>query len=217
MTLVPTDDESRSDRIATRRSDTMLAVVAAVATLAFAWTGFQSAQWVRERFSRSDEAAALSEQALELAAEADRIQERDEILYLEWRLALAAQDDETAEVIFGLFRPPVQAYLDDAPVDEAGLPVAPDFDDPNYVVMVERNEAKQLDEESQEQRALSRAASARAARFGGLGVVFAAVLAAAGIAGRFDDLRMRRILTVSAMVMLAIGIVLLIGSPMNFG
>jgi hypothetical protein len=47
--MVPTDDDRERSR--TRRSDSILALLAALATLGFAWSGFESAQWVRERFS----------------------------------------------------------------------------------------------------------------------------------------------------------------------
>ena len=56
------------NEISRRRSDAALAILASLSMLAFAWSGFQSAEWVRERFLRSDDAAAASEQSLKLAA-----------------------------------------------------------------------------------------------------------------------------------------------------
>ena len=94
------------------RNETVLAFLAAAAMLAFASAGFQSAQWVRERFQQSDEASALSEEASSLAAAADRQEERDVLLYLEWRLALAGGSDDIAGGIYDLFRPDFREYLE---------------------------------------------------------------------------------------------------------
>ncbi|MDX2379509.1 MAG: hypothetical protein QNM02_07095 [Acidimicrobiia bacterium] len=104
--MLPTAEDARVEAARTRRSESVLALIAAVATLAYAWSGYQSAEWVRERFHRSDSAAALSEDALKISAEADRLEERDTILFVEWIVALEATDDATAKVVFDLFRPP---------------------------------------------------------------------------------------------------------------
>lgn len=210
--LADTDDARER---ASRRSDTALAVRAAAAMIAFAWSGFQSAEWVRERFLRSDSAASLSEQALELSAEADRLQEQDIVLYLEWRVALDGGDTATAEVIFGLFRPPLQSYLAAAPVDEVGLPLAPPFDDPEYGAVKRRVESDRFEAQSANHAEASRRASKNGARYGGLGVLFATVLAAVSIAGRFEELWIRRALIGVALVMLMAGLVYLLLSPLS--
>ena len=56
----------------------------------------------------------------------------------------------------------------------------PPFDDPSYDVFEMRSQENDLEAESREQNAKSRDASRNAARYGGLGVMFAAVLAAVG-------------------------------------
>ena len=89
------------------RRDGLMMALAAIAMIAFAWSGFQSAEWVRVRFLRSDVAASLSEDALEISAEADRLEERDIILYVEWLVALDTDAFETAEDVFLL--PPTGA------------------------------------------------------------------------------------------------------------
>lgn len=214
--MMPTTTKTPAPRKASRRSDMALAVLAAAAMVAFAWSGFQSAEWVRERFLRSDDAASLSEESLELSAEADRIEEKDAMLYVEWRVALDGGDLDTAAVIFDLFRPELQAYVGEVPVDDQGLPVAPPFDDPGYDAEVARVEALDLDAESDEQAEKSRAASENGARYGGLGLVFASVLATVGIASRFDDVWIRRGLTVLAGILFALGGTYLVLSPLSY-
>jgi hypothetical protein len=213
MMPAPKDPDHEERR--TRRTDTILAVTAALAMVAFAWAGFQSAEWVRARFLRSDEAATLGESALELSAGADRLEERDTLLYVEWRLALESADDETADVIFGLIRPPLQKYLREAPVDDAGLPLAPPFDDPNYDVVIKRDAAADLDTEARQQKLQSREASRNGALYGGPGVMFAAALAAVGIASRFNDIWIRRGLTVIAVALLVSGLGVMVLSPLS--
>lgn len=214
--MLPSHEDAPDRASVLRRSDTVLALLAAAATIAFAWSGFQSAEWVRERFLRSDDAAALSEDAAELSAEADRLEERDTILYAEWRVALDTGDQKTADVIFKLFRPELKSYLLAAPVDDLGLPLESPFDDPEYDVAVKRVEAHDLDAESRQNDVLSRHASRNGARYGGLGVLFAAVLATVGIATRFDERGLRRTLIVIASIFVVTGLAFIGLSPLSF-
>ncbi len=213
--MLPTEDSPDHDSSHRRRSDTILAVIAAAGMLALAWAGFQSAQWVRERFQRSDESTALSEEAAVLSAEADRLEERDVLLYLEWRLALAGAADETAAGIYDLFRPEFRAYLEERGDDPAELLLDQPFDDPAYDVSVERVAATEVEAASDEASRLSREASRTGARYGGLGVIFAAVLAAVAIATRFHDKWIRRTLTMIAALVFLVGFVYLVGSPLS--
>lgn len=199
-----------------RRNDALLAIIAATATICFAWSGYQSAEWVRERFLLSDESAALSEQALEVSAEADRLEERDAILYVEWLIAVDAGDEDTAATIFSVFRPEAQAYFTTAPTAENGLPAAPTFDDPAYDVNEMRRQDAELDAESRQLSAESREASQSGARYGGLGLLFAGVLAIAGIASRFEQGRSRASMTAVAVALLLLGLSGLIISPLSF-
>lgn len=214
--MLPPREEAPGGKHASRRSETALALLAAATTIAFAWSGFQSAEWVRERFLRSDDAAAFSEESAELSAEADRLQERDTILYVEWRVALDAGDQKTADVIFELFRPELQSYLSEAPVDDLGLPLGSPFDDPEYDVAIKRVEARELEADSRENDVESRRASRNGARYGGLGVLFAVVLALVGIATRFEDRRTRRALIVVAGALFVLGGMFLGSSPLSF-
>jgi hypothetical protein len=214
--MLPSHEDAPDRASALRRSDTVLAVLAAVATIAFAWSGFQSAEWVRERFLRSDDAAALSEDAAELSAEADRLEERDTILYAEWRVALDTGDQKTADVIFKLLRPELKSYLSAAPVDDLGVPLESPFDDPEYDVAIKRVEARDLEAESRQNDVFSRHASRRGARYGGLGVLFAAVLATVGIATRFDERGLRRTLIVIASIFVVTGLAFIALSPLSF-
>jgi hypothetical protein len=197
------------------RREGLMTAFAAIAMIAFAWSGFQSAEWVRARFLRSDLAAVLSEDALEMSAEADRLEQRDIVLYVEWLVAVDTDASETAEEVFLLFRPEVQQQLRDTDFGSDGTPVVPPFDDPSYDVIEMRSQANDLETESREQSARSRDASRNAARYGGLGVIFAAVLAAVGITGRLHGKRSRRVLSSLAAGLLMIGMLYLALSPVT--
>jgi hypothetical protein len=198
-----------------RRRGGLMVALASIAMIAFAWSGFQSAEWVRERFLRSDVAATLSEDALEISAEADRHEERDVILYVEWFVALDNESPETAEDVFSFFRPQVQRQLLETALDPDGKPVVAPFDDPSYDLIDMRSQANDLETESREQNAKSIDASRNAARYGGLGVLFAAVLAAVGITGQIHRERSRRVLSSLAGGLLVIGLLYLTFSPVS--
>ncbi len=213
--MLPTDEPPDHEWSHRRRSDTILAVLAAASMLALAWAGFQSAQWVRERFQRSDESTALSEEAAVLSAEADRLEERDVLLYLEWHLSLADGTDDVAAGIYDLFREEFRAYLEQHADDPATLLFDQPFDDPAYDVSAQRVVAAEVEEASKKASRLSRDASKTGARYGGLGVIFAAVLAAVAIATRFHDKWIRRTLTLIAALVFVVGFVYLVASPLS--
>lgn len=211
--MLPTPEDVRSARLNGGRRGGLMLVLASTAMIAFAWSGFQSAEWVRERFLRSDVASTLSEDALEIAADADRMEERDIMLYVEWFVALDNGAIETAEDVFSFFRPQVQRQVLETSLDADGKPMLAPFDDPGYDVAEMRSQANDLEAESREQNAESRAASRNAARYGGLGVLFAAVLAAVGITGQLHGERSRRVLSSLAGGLLVIGLLYLTFSP----
>jgi hypothetical protein len=204
------DEHSKTSR---DRSELALAVLAGIAMLAFAWAGFQSSLWVRERFLLSDEAAAVSQDALELGAEADRAEEQDSLLYIEWRLALRAGNQDVADGVFDLFRPEFQEYIRRADVDDRGIPSTDPRDDPSYDVVGKRADSTQLEREAASLAAQSRLASRTGARFGVLNLMFAAVLAVAGIASRLDLPRTRMGLTMISGVLLLVGVVVMVSLP----
>ena len=205
------DDEAAAAR--QDRHELVQAFIAGTAMLAFAWAGFQSALWVRERFLLSDEAASLSEQAFELSSEADRSEERDALLYVEWQLALDRGEEDVARGIFGLFRDPFQDYLERVERDDRGIPVVDPRDDPSYDVFGSRQAATNLDDQASAVTTRSREASRTGARFGVLSLVFAAVLAVVGIAGRLELPGIRRGLTLASASLLVVGVVVLVALP----
>ena len=139
----------------------------------------------------------------------------DVILYVEWLVARDTGALETAEDVFPLFRPEMQQQLLETEIDRAGVPVVPPFDDPDYDVVKMRSQARDLESESRDQNAKSRDASRNAARYGGLGVMFAAVLAAVGISGQFHHKRSRRILSSLAGGLLLVGLLYMAFSPIS--
>jgi hypothetical protein len=200
-----------------RRTDFLLAVLAAIAAIGFAWTGYQSASWVRERFDIADSASHANEQAIGLSSEADRIEERDTLLYAEWLAALESGDNEIADRVFELFRPEVREYVDRAGADDGQPPTASLFDIETYSANQRRLEAQALRIESRVLTQEAADASSAAARYSGIGVTFTAVLAATGIAIRFENPRLRRVFIVVSSVLMLGAVVLSVTTSIRFG
>jgi len=200
-----------------RRTDVVLAVLAAVATVGFAWCGYQTSSWIRARFERADTASDLSTEAIGVRSEADRIEQADTLLYAQWVAALEAGNADLAESLSKLFRPEVRTLLGQDEIDADQPPSTDPFNSEDYSARVLRREARDLDLQA---RVLTRAAadaSSAAARYSGIAVTFTAVLAATGIAIRFDNPRLRRVFVVVTSVLSLGAIVLTVISPIRFG
>jgi hypothetical protein len=201
----------------TRRTDFLLAVLAAVAAIGFAWTGYQSASWVRERFAIADSASHASEQAIGLSSEADRIEERDTLLYAEWLAAVEGGDTRTADRLFELFRPEIKSYVGEAGSQAAQPPETTPFGSESYTANRRRQEAVELEAEARALTQKAADASSAAARYSGIGVTFTAVLAATGIAIRFRTVRLRRLFIVVSGILMLGAIVLSVTTSIRFG
>ena len=208
--------DARLARLA-RRADFVLAVLAGLATVGFAWTGYQSASWIRERFEMSDLAARASVEAVAATTEADRTLDRDTLLYAQWLAAIQSGDPETAEALYNLFGEDLQELLADSGVAEDGTPVDDPLADPEYEATELKAEAARLEAEAREFERNSREASSNAARYGGIGVTFTSVLAATGIALRFSNVRLQRVFVVICSLLTLAALALTLVSPVNFG
>ena len=205
------DNPLDRERTATRSH----VVLVALASLALAWAGFQASEWTRERLDASDESAALREESNQLNARADRLEQQDTMLYVQYLLAAEAGRQEEAAELFDLLRPELQAYVQSAPTNDNGVPLSPPFDSPGYDAQVIRQESERVRAERQDVDGRGAEASRNVARYGARGVFFAVSLVVAGISSRFED-PYRRVLHVLARTLLAIGLVLLVLTPMSF-
>jgi hypothetical protein len=163
----------------------------------------------------SDESAALREEANQLSARADRLEQQDTVLYVQYVLAVESGRQEEANELFNLLRPELQVYVQSAPTDDNGVPLSPPFDSPDYDAQAIRQESDSVRAERQDVDDQGGEASSNVARYGAMGVLFAVSLVVAGIASRFED-PYRRALHVLARTLLVIGLVLLVLTPMSF-
>jgi len=216
MSPPPPDVEVPDDTVDQERKGTLgHAVLVAVASLALAWSGFQGSEWARERLDASDESAALREEAGQLKAQAERVEQQDTVLYVQGLAAIEAGAEGTADKLFALFRPGLQDNVESAPVDEDGVPLTSPFESADYGPRATEEEADQVDAERRDVEEQAGEASANVARYGGMGVLFAVALVVTGIAGRFDDSH-RRGLKHVARLLLVIGLVFLLFTPLSF-
>jgi len=216
MSPPPPDVEIPDDTVEQERSGTRShALLIAIASLALAWAGFQGSEWSRVRLDGSDQVEALREESAQLQAAADRLEQQDTVLYVQWLSAVEAADQATAERLFELFRPELQNYVQAAPADEDGVPLVAPFDDPDYEAGAIRAGAEQVAADQKEAEQERTAASQNVARYGGMGVLFAVGLVVTGIATRFGDPDRRR-LRFLALGLIGIGLVYMLWAPLSF-
>jgi hypothetical protein len=200
-----------------RRTDVALAVFAAAATVGFAWCGYQTSAWTRERFEQADLAADLSTEVIGLESEADRIQEADTQLFAEWVAALEAGETEAAAALVELFRPDFLRLIDERAIATGEVPAVDPFDEPEYSATELRREARELERQAATATDGASDASAAAARYSGIAVTFTAILAATGIAIRFQNTRLRRGFVIVTAALTTGALVLTVVSPVQFG
>ena len=200
-----------------RRAEIIAGVLLATATVFAAWTGFQNAQWVRERFDLSDRASSIEVEASELSIAADLDERWDQSVFVDWATALI--EDRPAEAIAYelLFRdntrPLLQAWQRSYARDPQGaLEVGPfstgvyDVDRRRQRAATKRDAARALSRDS-------RAASQNAADYALLMVFFAGALTFVGLTALFRERRVRWLTLGLASLSVSTGVLLIVQLP----
>jgi len=182
-------------------------VLLAVATVATAWSGYQSTRWNGEQAKAAARANALRIDSAKAAGLANTQTEIDVATFTQWVNAYAQKQTELADFYFGRFReefrPAVDAWVATRPLKNSDAPLTP-FAMPEYTLAA-RTEADRLDAEAEVQAAQARRNIQRASNYV-LGVVlFASALFFAGMSTKLTALRLR-------VVMLCIGCVVFLGT-----
>jgi hypothetical protein len=182
------------------RVELVATVLLAVATVATAWSGYQSTRWNGEQAKASARANALRIDSAKAAALANSQTEIDVETFTQWVDAYALKRTELADFYFkrfrAEFRPAVTAWAATRPLENPAAPLTP-FAMPQYKVAA-RAEAERLDAEAELVAAQARRNIQRASNYV-LGVVlFASALFFAGMSTKLTSPRLR-------VVLLAIG------------
>jgi hypothetical protein len=173
------------------RVEMLAAVLLAAATVATAWSGYQSTRWNGEQAKAGARANALRIDSTKADGLANAQTQIDVATFAQWVDAYAHGDDRLAGFYFARFRPEfapaVRAWIATRPLRNATAPLTP-FAMPQYRVAA-REEAERLDAQAEVQAGVARRDIQRATNYV-LGVVlFASALFFAGMSTRMRSPR----------------------------
>ena len=141
------DDRRRASRPGRARGDVLLAV----ATVATAWSGYQSTRWNGEQAKAGGRANALRIESAKAAGLANTQTEIDVATFTQWVNAYALQQTELADFYFKRFReefrPAVDAWVATRPLKNPNAPLTP-FAMPQYKLAA-RAEAERLEAQAE--------------------------------------------------------------------
>ena len=182
------------------RVELVATVLLAVATVATAWSGYQSTRWNGEQTKAAARANAARIASAKEAGLANSQTEVDVATFTQWVNAYAQRQTQLADFYFKRFRkefrPAVDAWVATRPLRNANAPLTP-FAMPQYKLAA-RAEADRLDAEAERSAAEARRNIQRASNYV-LGVVlFASALFFAGISTKLTTPNLR-------IAMLAVG------------
>jgi hypothetical protein len=175
------------------RIELVATVLLAVATVATAWSGYQSTRWNGEQSKAAARANALRIASAKAAGLANSQTEIDVATFTQWVNAYAQKQTELADFYFKRFRtefrPAVDAWVATRPLKNSGAPLTP-FAMPQYKLDA-RVEADRLDAAAELYAAQARRNIQRASNYV-LGVVlFASALFFAGMSTKLTSPRLR--------------------------
>jgi hypothetical protein len=175
------------------RVELLATVLLAVATVATAWSGYQSTRWNGEQAKAGGRANALRIESAKAAGLANAQTEIDVATFTQWINAYTEEEDQLADFYFQRFRPEfkpaVDAWVATRPLKSAEAPPTP-FAMPEYTLAA-RATADRLDAQAEVFAAQVRLDIQRASNYV-LGVVlFASALFFAGLSTKLTAPRLR--------------------------
>jgi hypothetical protein len=175
------------------RVEIVATVLLALATVATAWSGYQSTRWNGEQVKAGGRASALRIDSAKAAALANTQTEVDVATFTQWVNAYAQQQHELAGFYFKRFRkefkPAVNGWIATRPLKNPKAPLTP-FAMPQYKLAAQA-EAEQLDAQAEFFVAQVRRDIQRSSNYV-LGVVlFASSLFFAGMSAKLTSPRPR--------------------------
>jgi len=191
------------------RVELVATVLLAVATVATAWSGYQSTRWNGEQSKAAARANALRIESAKAAGLANAQTIIDVSTFTQWVNAYAQAQAELADFYFKRFRkefrPAVKAWVATRPLQNSDAPLTP-FAMPQYKPEA-RTEADRLEAEAELYAAQARRNLQRASNYV-LGVVlFASALFFAGMSTKLTSPRLR-------LAMLCIGCAVFLGTAL---
>ena len=209
LVSVGSGDHNRVELIAT--------VLLAVATVATAWSGYQSTRWNGEQAKAGARANALRIESAKFAGLANTQTVVDVSVFTDWVNAYAEDKTELADFYFTRFReefnPAVKAWIATRPLQNPNAPPTP-FAMPQYKLEA-REESERLSTEAEVYAAEARRDIQRASNYV-LGVVlFASSLFFAGMSAKLASPRLRVVMLSMGCAVFAFTAVWIATSPVS--
>jgi len=198
-------------------AEVIATLILALATLATAWSGYQSARWGGEQSTKFSQAGALRTESVRASTTAGQISQVDIGLFTNWVNAFAVDNQILADFYVDRFRPEFavafEAWLATDPRNNPEAPKSP-FSMPEYTVS-QAQEADRLEQESSKSFAEGGAANQTSDNYILNTVILASVLFLAGVQTRIKSVPARMIIVILALLILADGLVNIVSYPIN--
>ncbi len=198
-------------------AEVLATIVLAFATLATAWSGYQSARWGGVQSTSYSQAGALRTESTRASTLAGQQAQIDIGLFTNWINAFAAENMELANFYEQRFRdefkPAFKAWLATKPVTNPDAPPSP-FSMPEYQIG-KAQEAEQLQADAETKFAEGSAANQTADNYILNTVILASVLFLGGVASKFKAMAARWVIIVISLAILAYGLFNIFTYPIN--
>ena len=189
-------------------AEVIATIILAVATLATAWSGYQSARWGGVQSSNYSQAGALRTESTRASTKAGQIAQIDIGLFTNWVNAFAVDNQILADFYVERFRPEFtvafEAWLATDPVNNPDAPKSP-FSMPEYTVSY-AEEADRLEQEASKTFGEGSAANETSDGYILNTVILASVLFLAGVQTRIKSVPMRMLIVILSLGILTFGL-----------
>ena len=198
-------------------AEVIATVLLALATLATAWSGYQSARWGGVQADSSNQAIALRTESTRSSITAGQLTQIDIGLFTNWINAFANDNQKLVEFYENRFRPEFapafDAWIATDPVNNPDAPKSPfEMEEYDSELMVE---AQRLEAEANDKSQIAAAANQTADEYILNTVIFASVLFLAGVQTRIKSVPARSIIILLALAILAFALFNIAGLPIE--
>ena len=183
-------------------------ILLALATLATAWSGYQSARWGGVQSTNYSQAGALRTESVRASNQAGQLAQIDIGIFTNWINAYAVDNQRLVDFYEQRFRPEFKvafdAWLATDPANNPDAPKSP-FSMPEYSLSLAQ-EADRLEQEASETFQVGAAANQTSDDYILNTVILASVLFLAGVQSRMKSIPARMIIDILGLVILVFGL-----------
>ncbi len=201
------------------RGEVFVTVLLAIATVATAWSGYQSARWGGVQTVNFSKASAARVDASRLGTKAGQQTQIDVATFIAWADAYSAKNTMLADFYYDRFRPEfkpaVQAWVATRPLKNPDAPATP-FAMPNYRLAASA-ESTRLTRTAEAATACAKVDNQRSDNYVLAVVLFASALFFAGISTKLDAFRFRTAIVGLGYAIFIGTVIWLATFPISFG